>query len=73
MEAMLAVLTAQCAAAGLAVQGALVAFATRHEEAMPSMIIDPKLDSALGSLEGLNPGDSLVALRLDRPAPRKRR
>ncbi len=73
MEAMLAVLTAQCATASLAVQGALVAFATRHDEAMPSMIMNPKLDSALGSLEGLSPGDSMVELRVDRAAPRKRR
>lgn len=73
MEVMLAVLTAQCAAASFTVQGALGVFATRHEEAMPSMIINPKLDSALGSLEGLSPGDSMVGLRVDRPAPRRRR
>lgn len=73
MEAMLAVLTAQCATASLAVQGALAAFSTRHEEALPSMIIDPKLNSALGSLEGLSPGDSMVGLRVDRGASRRRR
>lgn len=73
MEAMLAVLTAQCAAASLTVQGALAAFATRHDEAMPSKILDPKLNSALGSLEGLGPGDSMVGLRVERPSPRRRR
>jgi CRP-like cAMP-binding protein len=73
LEAILAVLTAQCQTAGLALQSALVAFATRNEEAMPSMIINPKLDSALGSLEGMNSSDSFVALRVARPDPRRKR
>ncbi len=72
MEAMLAVLTAQCAAASFTVQAALGAFATRHDDAMPSMVIAPQLNSALGSLEGLNPGDSSVELRVDRGSRRRR-
>ncbi len=73
LEAMLAVLTAQCQNAGHALHSALAAFATRNEDAMPSLIINPRLDSALGSLEGHGPGDSIVGLRVARPDPRRRR
>lgn len=73
LEAMLAVLTSQCQAAGLSLQSALAAFATRNDDAMPSMIINARLESALGSLQGVSPEDSLVELRVARPDTRRKR
>ena len=73
LEALLAVLTSQCQAAGLSLQSALAAFATRNDDAMPSMIVNARLESALGSLEGVSPADSFVELRVARPDTRRKR
>ncbi|HEY0134254.1 MAG TPA: cyclic nucleotide-binding domain-containing protein, partial [Nannocystis sp.] len=68
METMLSVLSSQCATACLTLQGALVAFATNHPEALPSMVVHPRSDA--GELDA---ADSFVVLRNSPPPSRRRR
>jgi CRP-like cAMP-binding protein len=69
MEVMLAVMVGQCQTAGRALQTAIHMFATKHED-LKASTIKPPVEGAWAALEGLQPGDSIAHMRLDRPRKR---